>query len=244
MRTVVLLSGGMDSVTLLYQQRAVENVVFPISFNYGQRHNRELGNAEYICEKLGLTHRIINLTGVTELLTGSSQTDPNVEVPEGHYADESMKKTVIPNRNMIMLSVAGAYAIQVGAKAIAYAAHTGDHAIYPDCRPPFVQAMWQAFQTCHFDPIELIAPFQHITKAEIAALGHRLSVPYEWTWSCYKGGRLHCGKCGTCVERREAFKLANLEDPTEYEVDERTDRAPQSETAPQSRSEGSGGKSE
>jgi 7-cyano-7-deazaguanine synthase len=151
---------------------------------------------------------------------GSSQTDKSVPVPEGHYEEESMKQTVVPNRNMILLALAGAWAISTKSDAIAYAAHSGDHAIYPDCRPEFTEAMSDALRLCDWHEVKLMRPFLYPTpmsKADIVKLGTSLGVPFELTWSCYKGGEKHCGKCGTCVERVEAFQLAGVEDPTEYE---------------------------
>lgn len=217
MKTILILSGGMDSTTLLYSLLADHYEVKCLGVNYNQRHKKELTYAADLCDSLGLEWRIADLSGLDQFLTGSSQSDPTIEVPEGHYEEESMKLTVVPNRNMLMLSVATAWAISSKFDAIAYAAHAGDHAIYPDCRLPFINYMQDVLRVCHFEPINLLAPFQYKTKAEIAKLGYELGVPFEKTWSCYKGLERHCGKCGTCTERREAFQLAGIRDPTEYE---------------------------
>jgi 7-cyano-7-deazaguanine synthase len=223
MKTVVLLSGGLDSTTLLYDRMRGGDEVFPISFDYGQRHKRELLQAEKILsglvssEGLRTPWRVVDLHTLAYMLKGSSQTDPSIEVPEGHYASESMKLTVVPNRNMIMLAIACAYAITMKAETIAFAAHAGDHAIYPDCRPQFVYRMDDVFQVCHFYPLNLRAPFLYFSKAEIVRHGRNLNVPFELTWSCYKGNEIHCGKCGTCVERKEAFVESGITDPTIYE---------------------------
>jgi len=217
MKTVLIYSGGMDSTVLLYDllfNRGHE--VKCLSINYGQRHSVELEHAKAICQELGVEHRIADLTSLKEFLKGSSQTDDSVEVPEGHYAEESMKLTIVPNRNMLMLAVAAAWAISIKADAIAYAPHAGDHAIYPDCRPEFTEALSQAIALADWHKVELIRPFIGMTKGEVAKLGVTLNVPFEKTWSCYKGGEVHCGKCGTCVERKEALAEAG-NDPTVYE---------------------------
>jgi 7-cyano-7-deazaguanine synthase len=217
-KIITLLSGGLDSSTLLYELKHYGHRLHALSFDYGQRHLRELKSAQDVARTAGISWEIANLSGIVPLLGGSSQTDFTVDVPEGHYTDESMKVTVVPNRNMIMASVAVARAISLGFDAIALAVHAGDHAIYPDCRPEFVGALVRILQHCHSEPIGVYAPYsQHTTKEEIVRLGHTHNVPFKLTWSCYKGGDKHCGKCGTCVERREAFQLAHVTDPTEYE---------------------------
>lgn len=216
MKSVVLLSGGIDSTTLLYEHLNLGNQVRAVSVNYGQRHKKELWYAQRTCDKLSIPFDVVNLSTVGALLTGSSLTNEGVAVPEGHYEEESMKATVVPNRNMMMLSVATAIAITQGFDQVAFAAHAGDHAIYPDCRQAFVDALNSAILLCDWVAPHLDAPFLKMTKADICRLGSRLSVPYEETWSCYQGGDRHCGRCGTCVERREAFELAGVADPTEY----------------------------
>ncbi len=217
MKTIVLLSGGMDSAVLAYKLKHEGHEVQALMVDYGQKHIREMSFAHQLTQELDIKHRIADLSALSEtFLKGSSQTDKSVPVPEGRYDDESMKKTVVPNRNMLMLSVAGAWAISDGADAVAYAAHAGDHAIYPDCRPQFVSGMSRALLMCDWKQIRLYAPFLRKTKANLVSLGVTLKVPFEKTWSCYKGGDLHCGKCGTCTERIEAFKLAGVKDPTVY----------------------------
>lgn len=213
MKTVCILSGGMDSTVLACVLRE-HSTLYLLSFDYGQKHKKELGRAANIARYLNADHRIIDLTPVTQLLK-SALTD-DTAVPHGHYAHESMKVTVVPHRNMLMLTLAAAYADKVGAEQVAYAAHGGDHAIYPDCRPEFVEALQKAWDKSHYQAPRLIAPFIHKTKAEIVTLGAKRGVPFKDTWSCYEGGDKHCGKCGTCVERKEAFFLAGVPDPTEY----------------------------
>lgn len=217
-KVVAIYSGGMDSTVLLYHLRSQEYDVRALSVDYGQRHRKELDSASAICRMIGIPHEVADLRGITHLLKGSSLTDSDIDVPEGHYAEESMKATVVPNRNMIMLSVAIGYAISLGAQFVAYGAHAGDHVIYPDCRPEFASAINTAALLADWHPIELLRPFIRLTKAEIAKRGVELNVPFDQTWSCYKGGERHCGRCGTCVERAEAFHLAGINDPTDYEV--------------------------
>lgn len=219
MRTVLIYSGGLDSTVLLYHLRDQGREVRCLSVDYGQRHGRELKAAASICGDLGIEHRVADLASIRPLLAGSALTDA-VDVPEGHYTDASMKATIVPNRNMIMLSVAIGWAVSLKFDAVAYAAHGGDHPIYPDCRPEFIEAVGHAARLCDWHPVELQAPFAGKTKADLVRLGAQLGVPFERTWSCYKGGKRHCGRCGTCVERREAFTLAGVEDPTSYESNE------------------------
>ncbi len=216
-KTVIIYSGGLDSTVLLYMYWTLGHKVHALGVNYGQRHEKELNSAFEITRLSGIPYKLADMRGVTHLLAGNSQTDPSVPVPEGHYAEESMKQTVVPNRNMMMLSVAAAWAIAMKAKLLAYGAHSGDHAIYPDCRSPFANAMGDVLKQTDWHQLDFAAPFLDITKAEIVRLGAEFGVPFGLTWSCYKGGELHCGKCGTCVERREAFSLAGLADPTKYE---------------------------
>lgn len=216
-RTVVTFSGGLDSTVLLYQLISSGNDVLALSVDYGQRHRVELDHASRLLSELNITHEVADLRSIAHLLGGSSQTDPNVDVPLGHYAADNMKQTVVPNRNMIMLSVTAGWAISQRADFIAYAAHAGDHTIYPDCRPEFAATLGEAIAIADWHKVELITPFIDKSKADIVTLGGQLNVPFEKTWSCYQGGDRHCGACGTCVERREAFLLANVVDPTEYE---------------------------
>ena len=214
---ILILSGGMDSVTLLYDLLDGGYDVKALSFDYGQRHKKELIAASKICSKLGVDHKIIVLEALYGIFGANSLTNPEIDVPEGHYAAESMKKTVVPNRNMIMLSIATAWAISQRCSFVATAVHAGDHAIYPDCRPVFIDALASAVRLCDWASVELIAPFVNMTKREIGERGHELCVPFEETWSCYKGGEIHCGRCGTCVERRMSFEEAGIDDPTKYQ---------------------------
>jgi 7-cyano-7-deazaguanine synthase len=170
-----------------------------------------------VANALGISHKIVDLSALRDVMGGSSQTD-DVPVPHGHYTDETMKQTVVPNRNMVLLAVAGAYAISLKAEHVAYAAHAGDHAIYPDCRPEFAEAVGVALALADWHHVTLRRPFVLTNKSGIVLLGANIGAPLGLTYSCYEGGRVHCGKCGTCVERREAFTLAGVPDPTMYEV--------------------------
>ena len=214
---IAVYSGGMDSTVMLYSmlEQGVD-LRGAMSVDYGQKHRKEILVAKEICERLGMEHRIVDLRSIATLFGSSGLTDSDTDVPEGHYEEVSMKQTVVPNRNMILISLATAWAIKKGAEAVAYAAHSGDHAIYPDCRESFANALDQAMQLCDWGEIRLYRPFVNSSKSEIVAEGHRLGSPLGSTWSCYKGGDLHCGKCGTCIERREAFHLAGVQDPTSY----------------------------
>lgn len=214
----MILSGGMDSaaVLALLASKYPADKIVACSINYGQRHSRELIYARKLAEHFKVDHELIDLSCLRTILKGSSQTD-DAPVPHGHYADESMKVTVVPNRNMILLSVAAAAAIGRGMNTVYYGAHAGDHAIYPDCRPPFVQAMKTALRRCHFYEVNLVAPYLHYSKAGILKDASAMGLPFELTYSCYEGGEKHCGKCGTCVERREAFVSAGVVDPTIYQ---------------------------
>jgi 7-cyano-7-deazaguanine synthase len=215
-KSVVVFSGGLDSTVLLHRLVDAGDEVLALSVDYGQRHRRELEHARAIAERLGVEWQIADLSAIAPLLAGSSQTTPGVAVPRGHYAEESMKQTVVPNRNIIMIAVAAGWAISRRCQRVAYAAHTGDHTIYPDCRPEFAAAFGKAISLADWHSVELHCPFIGMTKAEIVALGARLGVDFAATWSCYEGGDVHCGQCGTCFERREAFLLAGVSDPTSY----------------------------
>ncbi|HEX6957163.1 MAG TPA: 7-cyano-7-deazaguanine synthase QueC [Ferrovibrio sp.] len=218
--TLVLCSGGIDSVTLAYKVAAERKLGRLVSFDYGQRHRREIEHAARIADRLGARHDVVDIKALAGFLTSSALIGGSeTAVPDGHYAEANMKATVVPNRNAIMLSIAFGIAAGAKADAVGIAVHSGDHFIYPDCRPAFVDA-FRAMQACALEgmwEIELYAPFVGIDKAGIVREGVRLGVPYDLTWSCYKGGERHCGRCATCVERREAFHLAGMPDPTAYE---------------------------
>lgn len=215
-KTVVLTSGGLDSTTLLYQAHRDTEVVQALSFDYGQRHVKELEYANLNCEALGIPWTLVDLRSLGGLLAGSALTD-NIDVPEGHYAADNMALTIVPNRNSIMLNIAVGVAIGLGADEVRAAMHAGDHPVYPDCRPQFVAQLNRLITVATETDVFVHTPFIGATKADIVYLGMQLSVPFENTWSCYKGGMIHCGKCGTCVERAEAFDLAGVFDPTAYE---------------------------
>jgi len=216
-KTLVLLSGGMDSVTALHWAAREHEVVGCVSFDYGSKHNhKEIPMAAWHAKKLGVKHDVIALDFVNRLFA-SDLLQSGGDVPDGHYAADNMKRTVVPFRNGIMLSIACGLAESRNADALVIAAHSGDHAIYPDCREPFMQAMAEAMKFGTYAQIELLRPFIDCDKTEIVRRGAKLDVDYAHTWSCYKGGDIHCGKCGTCVERREAFILAGVSDPTSYE---------------------------
>jgi 7-cyano-7-deazaguanine synthase len=217
-KTLVICSGGLDSVTLAHKVAAEQALTRLLSFDYGQRHRKELDAARMCAVRLGVPHDIVDISAVGHLLTGSALTGGE-PVPEGHYAEDTMRITVVPNCNAIMLAIAFGVAAAEQAKAMAAAVHGGDHFIYPDCRPDFIES----FETMQRHALEglasitLYAPFVQLSKADIVGEGARLGVPFAETWSCYEGGEHHCGRCGTCVERREAFHLAGVGDLTSYE---------------------------
>jgi len=237
MKAVTMLSGGLDSTVLAYHLRDEGYDLHALSFDYGQKHKKEIQRAYAIANLLKVPFHVIELSAhwvgkgmvvedsgpLASVLGGSTLVSDN-EVPDGHYAEENMKATVVPNRNMIMLSIA--YGVAVGEKAdlVAFGAHLGDHTIYPDCRPEFVRALARAMYVGNrWDPEEALpefaAPWLELgyDKMRIVLDGARLGVPFSETWSCYKGGAVHCGRCGTCVERAEAFALAGVPDPTVYQ---------------------------
>lgn len=213
--SAIILSGGMDSVTMLHEY--AEDIALAITFDYGSNHAaNEIAMAKLNCERLNIPHLVLPLTDIfrhvhSSLLEGADA------IPEGHYAEDNMKSTVVPFRNGIMLGVACAIAEDKGLRRVMIANHGGDHTIYPDCRPAFIDAMSQAMQAGTYAGVSVWAPYTNITKADIARHGKQLGLDYRDTWSCYKGGRKHCGKCGTCVERREALAEAGIPDLTEYE---------------------------
>ena len=218
-KAVIILSGGMDSTTLAYDivKGGKYDEVHAISFDYGQVHSKELECAKITATKLGLcNHSVVDLSSLGNLLNSALTGD--CPVPEGAYDDENQKLTVVPNRNMIMLSIAAGYAMSISATDLYYGAHTGDHVIYCDCRPEFVDELNHVMAIAHYTPVKIIAPYLHYGKGNIAAKGMLLGVPYEDTWTCYKGGEISCGKCGSCDERKKAFEFAGFTDPLEYEV--------------------------
>lgn len=212
-KPLLILSGGLDSAVALWM---LKPNVRCLTFDYGQRHDKEIGRARVLSEIAKVPHEVANISSLRPLISKGSVSGRD-SVPEGHYAEESMKSTVSPNRNMIMISIAVAHAISVGCDKVVFGAHAGDHAIYPDCRGMFVEAMENAILLGNWDQVFLDAPFLHLSKADIVVKGSQLGVPFHLTWSCYNGRTLPCGKCGTCVERLEAFHLAGLADPLTYE---------------------------
>lgn len=219
-KAIVIISGGMDSTTLLYDIKNLDYDIYALSFDYNQRHKRELDMAKLTCEKLRINHKIIDLKQIgSELLQGSSLTSDAISTPHGNYADENMKLTVVPNRNMIMLSLALGYAFSIGAEEIFYGAHAGDHTIYPDCRPEFLDAMNRVADLADWKRAEIKAPYAHIDKGDIVKKGIELGVDYSLTYTCYEGETLACGKCGSCQERIEAFKKAGVPDPVKYRIE-------------------------
>jgi 7-cyano-7-deazaguanine synthase len=213
---VVLVSGGLDSAVALHAAAAAGRVALGLSFDYGAKHNaRELPCAAWQCRALGVAHRVARLDFMKDLFV-SALLRGGGAIPDGHYADASMRRTVVPFRNGILLAIAAGVAESLGAGAVVIAAHSGDHAIYPDCRETFLRPMAAAMRAGTYARVALRRPFVHCDKAAIVRRGARLGVDFSRTWSCYKGGATHCGVCGTCVERREAFQMAGVPDPTAY----------------------------
>jgi len=208
--TVLLLSGGLDSSVLLYYLGISTNLVYPITINYGQKHSKEIAAADKVAASRGLVTYHVDLSHL-DVFKGSSLTSKFKKIPTGEYTLENMSSTVVPNRNMVFLSIAAAYAVSCGASQVAYAAHSGDHYIYPDCRPEFIEAMSRCLYLA--TGVGLYTPFMSISKADIVRAGLELSVPFELTWSCYNGGDFPCLQCGTCVERTNAFMVNNTKDP-------------------------------
>lgn len=215
-KVVVIYSGGMDSFTVLNHALKQGHEVYALSFNYGQRHVRELDAAASVCNRLSIPHKIVDITAINSLLAGSSLTS-DIDIPEGHYEAESMQSTVVPNRNMILLSLAIGYAVSIGAEAVYYGAHSGDHAIYPDCRPEFVEKMNDVSLIANYEPVRIAVPYLRNNKAEILADGLAMGLDYSQTWTCYNGREKACGKCGACMERLEAFTANQQTDPLPYE---------------------------
>lgn len=215
-KVVIIYSGGMDSYTVLHQTLSQGFEVHAVSFNYGQRHSKELDYAKRVTDKYNIPHKVVDITSINQLIGGSSLTD-TMDVPEGHYEEESMKQTVVPNRNMILLSLAVGYAVSIEAEAVYFGAHSGDHAIYPDCRTEFVDAMNSVCKIANYQSVEVRSPFLAANKSEILTQGMALGLDYAETWTCYNGRAKACGKCGACQERLEAFALNGSTDPLEYE---------------------------
>ena len=214
-KTVAVVSGGMDSVTMLHKLHAEGHELQAISFNYGQRHSKELDLAKENADILGIPHTLVDMKFLGQLACNSALTG-DINVPEGHYADENMKLTVVPNRNMIMASLAIAKAVNDNFNGIAMGIHSGDHAIYPDCRPEFASALRTISLVANYQPIELYSPYLYSDKTGIIKDGLEVGVDYAKTWTCYKGDKIACGVCGSCQERLEAFKNNNMKDPLEY----------------------------
>lgn len=213
--SILILSGGVDSTTMLYDYK--DRIAMAISFDYGSNHNaREIPFARMHCERLDIRHITIPLQFMATYFRSSLLSGADA-IPEGHYADENMKSTVVPFRNGIMLSIAVGMAESNNLQYVMMANHGGDHTIYPDCRPEFVDAFDATAQAGTYNGVRLLSPYTNLTKAQIAARGKELGIDYSETWSCYRGGEHHCGRCGTCVERREAFELAGIDDRTVYE---------------------------
>lgn len=215
-RAVVIYSGGMDSYTVLHQALKEGFEVHALSFHYGQRHSRELDVARSACESLGVSHEIVDIRAIHGLISNSALTNTAHAMPKADYDEDSMTSTVVPNRNMILLSLAIAKAVNIEADVCFYGAHGGDHVLYPDCRPEFVDKMNAVAAIANFSPIEIRAPFLHARKDEILAAGIAMQLDYSQTWTCYEGRELACGECGSCRERLEAFAHHGLSDPLSY----------------------------
>ncbi len=215
-KVVVIYSGGMDSFTVLHKAIEQGKEVYPLTFNYGQRHSKEIEYAANVCKELGVPHKVVDISAINQLMAGSSLTS-DIDIPEGHYEEESMKSTMVPNRNMVLLSMAIAYAVSLDAGAVYYGAHSGDHAIYPDCRPEFVEKMNDVSQIANYDPVDIVSPYIKDDKIGILRDGLRMGLDYGKSWTCYNGREKACGQCGSCQERLEAFELNGVIDPLSYE---------------------------
>ncbi len=236
-KVLVLLSGGIDSTTALYDAVKKYETVTAVSFNYGSKHNkRELKFAAFHCKTLNVRHEVIELSFMNNLFK-SDLLKSGGDIPDGHYQEQSMKQTVVPFRNGIMLSIAAGFAESIEADGIVIAAHAGDHTIYPDCREEFMTAIAQAINLGTYANIKILRPFIDIDKTAIVKLGQTLKVPYQYTYSCYKGYESHCGNCGTCVERKEAFQLSGIADPTDYISDKEEQAESHQEESPQADSQ-------
>lgn len=215
-KVVVIYSGGMDSFTVLHKAIQDGCDIYALSFNYGQRHSKELIYAADVCSDLNIPHKIVDISSINELIGGSALTS-DIDIPEGHYEEPSMQLTVVPNRNMILLSMAIGYAVSLKAGKVYYGAHSGDHAIYPDCRPEFVLKMNEVSQIANYDPVDIHAPYLDVSKIDILRDGMKMGLDYRQTWTCYNGREKACGQCGACQERLEAFEKNGISDPLSYE---------------------------
>lgn len=215
-KAVVIYSGGMDSFTVLHLAKQQGFDVHALSFDYGQRHNKELEVSASVCQQENIPHKVVDITAINQLLQGSSLTSKDIDIPTGDYADANMKSTVVPNRNMILLSLAIGYAVSLKADKVFYGAHSGDHDIYPDCRPEFVDALNGVSALANYEPIEIVSPFLHDSKLTILKTGLEMGLDYANTWTCYQGLEKACGKCGSCIERLSAFAAMGLTDPIAY----------------------------
>ena len=217
--TVVIYSGGMDSFTVLHRALREGLSVHALSFDYGQRHARELDTAHQVCASLGLPHQVVDIRAIHGLIDHSALTNPDQAMPQGDYDADNLRATVLPNRNMILLSLAIAKAVNIGAERVDYGAHGGDHILYPDCRPEFVEAMNHVAGIANFEPVKLHAPYLKVSKADILREGLAMGLDYRHTWTCYEGRELACGVCGSCRERLDAFAANGVTDPLAYSVD-------------------------
>ena len=217
--TVVIYSGGMDSFTVLHRALREELTVHALSFDYGQRHRRELDTARQVCSLLGIPHQVVDIRAINSLIDNSALTNPDQVMPHADYAADNLRATVVPNRNMILLSLAIAKAVNIGAGRVDYGAHGGDHILYPDCRPEFVDAMNHVAGIANFEPVKLHAPYLSTSKADILREGLAMGLDYRNTWTCYEGRELACGVCGSCRERLAAFAANGVTDPLAYSPD-------------------------
>ncbi|WP_404345602.1 7-cyano-7-deazaguanine synthase QueC [Vreelandella venusta] len=217
--TVVIYSGGMDSFTVLHKAIKEGLDVHALSFDYGQRHRRELDVARDVCASLDIPHQVVDIRAIHGLIDNSALTNSAIDMPTGDYDANNLSATVVPNRNMILLSLAIAKAVNIGAERVDYGAHGGDHILYPDCRPEFVDAMNHVAGIANFEPVALHAPYLHTSKADILRDGLAMGLDYRQTWTCYEGRELACGQCGSCRERLAAFAANNCADPLDYAID-------------------------
>ena len=214
-KIIVVYSGGLDSFTLLNEAIRSGKDISALSFDYGQKHRKELHFVEKFCTQESIDSKIVDISSIKELFQGSSLTD-DIDIPKGHYEDDSMKSTVVPNRNMILISLALGYAVTKEAEEVWFGSHAGDHAIYPDCRPEFVEKMDAVARIANYSPIAVKAPYIAMSKTEILAIGLNMQLDYGLTWTCYEGKELACGSCGACHERLESFAANNVIDPIKY----------------------------